>query len=243
MKLIWKDEFKIHSYEADINSNATIPAISNYLQEIAWNHAEQLELGFSHLVKQNLAWVLARQKISLQKYPKWGDTITVYTWPSGLDRMFFYRDFKIENSNKEVIGRATTTWLVINFESRRPQRMDSYLAERPLHHEKAFKDYAGKILPIDNLDHSFSQPVTFTDLDVNGHVNNVKYIEYIVNALDPDFCKKHQLMELEINFINEALQNDTINTMYSHKENGEILHSLKRSSDNSELCRAKTIWT
>jgi hypothetical protein len=67
---LWIDEYKIHSYEADIKGHATIPFLCQFMQESAWNHAEHLGVGFSHLIEKNSAWVLSRQLIAIDLFPR-----------------------------------------------------------------------------------------------------------------------------------------------------------------------------
>jgi len=240
---VWQDDYKVHSYEADFKGNATMQILCQFMQESAWNHAEHLQVGFSHLIKKNLIWVLSRQAVKILSYPKWGDKIKIHTWPSGKDRVLCYRDFKIFDAKDNVIGLASTTWFVIDLQSRRPQRADSYITlnvEKDV--ERVFPDFPPKLEPLESANKSGTAQVSYSDLDVNDHLNNVKYIEYIMDSLPFDFVKSHELKELEINYLNEAQHNNIVKVMFENKNPQQFLHSLSRENDNTELCRARTIW-
>ena len=84
--------------------------------------------------------------------------------------------------------------------------------------------------------------VTCSDLDVNEHVNNVQYVEYIMDTFPFDFLRGHRLNIFEVNYLSEALYNDEITAGYQKKENMTFLHCLRRNNDNVELCRAETYW-
>ena len=84
--------------------------------------------------------------------------------------------------------------------------------------------------------------IRYTDLDVNEHVNNVKYLDCILAGFTFDFLKAHTLREVEINYLSEAKYDDSIAVGYEKKENLTFLHSLLRVKDHIELCRARTCW-
>ena len=173
---VWKNEYKVHSYEADYKGNATMQILCQFMQESAWNHAEHLQVGFSHLIEQNLIWVLSRQAVKILTYPKWGDTIKIHTWPSGKDRIFCYRDFKIFDDKDNVIGLASTTWFVIDLVKRRPQRTDSYITLNVDEDvERALPVFPPKLESLEPANKSGSFQVTYSDLDVNEHVKTSKH--------------------------------------------------------------------
>ena len=240
---LWQDEYKVHSYEADFKGNATMQILCQFMQESAWNHAEHLDVGFSHLIEKYLIWILSRQSVKILTYPKWGDKIKVFTWPSGMDRIFCYRDFKIFDANDNVIGTATTTWLVIDLQRRRPQRADSYInldVEGDV--ERVFPEFSPKLGPLESVNTSNKIIASYSDLDVNKHVNNVKYLEYIMDSLPFDFVTSHELKQLDINYLNEAHHQNEITVKTENKGFRKFLHSLSRETDKTELCRARTVW-
>jgi medium-chain acyl-[acyl-carrier-protein] hydrolase len=238
----WINDYRVHSYEIDFKGDATFPVLCQFMQETAWEHAEHMEVGFSHLMKRNLIWVLSRQAVKINSFPKWEDKIKIHTWPSGRDRLFCYRDFKIVNEQDDVIGTATTTWFAMDLEKHRPQRTDSYIQweNRPM--DKVLPDFARRIERLNSTNETRVVHVTCSDLDVNAHVNHVKYVNYILDSFPLDFMRTHRLTLFEANYLSEALFNDEIAVRYEKKENGSFLHSLMRNSDHIELCRAKTYW-
>src|SRR5215813_912680 len=78
---IWTEAFRVHSYEVDFEGRATLETLCHYFQEAAWNHAERLGVGYSHLQREQRLWVLSRLLIKIDGYPLWGDAISVRTWP------------------------------------------------------------------------------------------------------------------------------------------------------------------
>ena len=241
--LIWREEYTIRSYEADAQGKATMPLLCRFMQESASNHAERLGFGISWLAENDFAWFLTRQLIRMDAYPKLGETIQVLTWPKGRDRLLWYRDFKILDSNDSVIGRAVTAWLVIDLDKRRPRRTDTL---PPLHPpndvESALPRRPGKIATLNENTPSHSIRVGYQDLDVNEHVNSARYIEWILDAFDAGFHKAHRLAELEVNYLAEALYGDELSAICEDTDGQTFLHSLVRDADGLELFRARTLW-
>jgi medium-chain acyl-[acyl-carrier-protein] hydrolase len=242
IKSVWTDFYSVHSWETDIQGKVKFPFLCNYMQESAWRHAENLGLGFSQLIKKDLVWVLARQMIRMEKYPHWEDTIRIDTWPTGSDRLFFFRDFKISNKNGELLGTGTTTWFVIDIKSRRPQKPDKFLELEIKNKRPAISDRSCKLESLSEIDNSKTAEAGYYDLDVNKHVTNIRYISWILESYSHDFLNSHRLKELTINHLAEAQSGDSISINTKTLDNIKHDHSITLAKDNKELCRAQILW-
>lgn len=242
MKEIWQDKYKVHSYEVDLQLELTIPYLCQFMQESAWNHAENLGVGFSQLIKKNLVWILSKMKISIAKLPKWGDNITVNTWSTGYDKLFCYREFRITDEDNNTLVTGTTTWFVIDLNTRRPQRTETYFSTSIKVGEILFPDRTPKIAPLIDAKFNFETKVRFKDIDVNGHLNNVKYIEWILDTFSYDDRKNNRLIDIEINFMNEAMIDDDVIINKNILSEKQFSNNLVKKSDAKELCRVSTMW-
>ena len=240
IKEVWTDEYKIHSYEIDVRGAATLPILCKFMQESAWHHAEHLGVGYSHLIEKNLIWVLSQQLIRMYFFPKWGETIQIHTWPSGKGRLSYHRDFKLLDRQNRTIGIATTIWYAIDLLSRRPQSLgfDFHLDDC----EHVFSHKLNKLRSLNSTDGSKSFQVGYSDLDVNEHVNNIRYIEWILESFTLDYQKSHTLKEIEIKYLAEALYDDKLSVGFKKGENLTYYHHLVRDENHKELCRARTQW-
>jgi medium-chain acyl-[acyl-carrier-protein] hydrolase len=240
--LEWADDYTIHSYELDAEGRTTLAALCRFMQESAWRHAEHLEMGYSRFLEKNLVWILSRQRIQIELYPRWGDTVTVRTRPTGKDRLFCYRDFILSDSSDRIIGRAATMWFAIALTTRAPQRTDVYF-HVPIPDDGTLPSPTRlrKLSPLNTYKHKKTVQVAYSDLDTNHHVNNVRYVDWIFDSFADDFLKTHTLKELEINYLSESLCRDEI--MVCAQENGTTFHHrLVRRSDDAELMRARSSW-
>ncbi|MEL6820838.1 MAG: acyl-ACP thioesterase domain-containing protein [Calditrichota bacterium] len=242
----WEDHYRVRSYETGSQGRLKFVTLCDWLQESGWKNAEYMGLGHTYLSSKNLAWVLSRMYVRLVELPRWGEAVKLLTWPSGRDKLFCYRDFRILNADEVVIAEATTTWFVIDMLKRRPQRTDSYFPEgvpEPL--ASVLPDRLKKLESPTTAVEVGSWPVRYRDLDMNLHVNNVRYIERIIDSFPADFQQEHYLQEFEINYLAEALDGDYISAFVDKavgEDTLEYSHRLSRRKDELDLCKARTVW-
>lgn len=239
-EITYQEEFKIRASEVDFNQNATLPAICDLLQEVAGNHAQQLHFDITDLQKDELTWILHRLCVKMDRFPDWRETITIETWPSSGDGLRAYRDFLITDSDGNTIGKSLSYWLMMNIESRRPTRIPPkilQIAPKNIEHVIPLTDM--NVSDISNADHSQSFEVRQTDLDLNRHVNNVRYIEWTLSGL-PD---NYEVNEIDIKFLAESVFGDTViaETMESSDTSPpSFYHQIKRKDDQKVLAKAQS---
>ena len=238
---VYKENFKVHTYEVDIHNRLTIQALAQFLQEAASNHAVLLGFGVEYLLKNNRTWVLSRLAVEIDEFIPLGEVITIKTWPADTEKLFFIRDFEITNSNGKIIGSATSYWIFIDTEK-----------GRPVHPSKNELDFDYK-----DLQRGFNRQLTklpspettlpsklfhvrYSDLDLNNHVNNIKYIEWGMEGVDPDYRKNNIPFLLEINFLYEAKYGDEAGLSMEKRSSGDFLHTL--FIDDTEICRIRSVW-
>lgn len=233
----YKESFKIRATEVDFDQTATLRAICNLLQEVAGNHARELHFDITDLQENKLTWVLHRLCVKMDRYPDWRETITIQTWPSSGDGLRAYRDFLILDSDGYAIGKSLSYWLMMDIQSRRPTRIpDKILQMAPKDIDHVLPVSDAYFSAIDSADSSQSFTVRKSDLDLNKHVNNVKYIEWALSCL-PD---EHKVNEIDIKFMAEAVLGDTVvaESKESDDSNSDTIHQIRRESDQKTLALA-----
>ena len=238
------ESFKIRSNEVHADGKLSIPALGNFLQETAGNSAQQLGFSIEHLLKNNVTWVLSRLKIEMTKLPLWRQAIEVETWPSGYDRMIATRDFRIWSPKKECIGKATSVWMLIDLTTRRPVNVEPFLTNYAKEHpdRSLIIERDDKIDHLKNKEHTVKFNVRYGDLDLNNHVNNVHFMEWILEAVPSEVREQKTLQSIDIQFRAECFYGDRIHSHCEQSDSGLIIHELRREADEKEVARAQTIW-
>ncbi len=238
----YTETFKIRTYDMDAGKRASIQAICNYLQEIAIMHATTLGFSVTELFKLNLTWVLSRLHVQMYSFPRWGDTITIETWPSIMAGLFALREFVLRDDAMEIIGLATTSWMIIDLNTKKAIEIPEFIRSIRIPEKKrALEDPFSKLpLPGGQLyQHSFN--VRRSDLDINQHVNNVSYIEWAIETIPPDYVRDHYITGLEVSYRAECHYGDRIvSKCGKYDDSPTFLHLLEREQDHQPVAVART---
>lgn len=207
---IWEEIQTVRFGAVDKSDSMTLDAILNAFQEAAISHAENLGVGREAMVQSRQAWVLSRMSVYVSRRPQWRETITVRTWPRGSEKLFFLRDYDILDSRGITAVRARSRWLIIDMDKRRPLRPESLAGKLPLNEGiDAYTD-AESLAEHSCLQKKTERSAAYTEVDYNGHLNNVSYIRWIEDAMEPALLEQAESMRLDINFLNEVKPGETI---------------------------------
>lgn len=247
MELQYKKEYKVHVYETGPDGRLNLYSLFNYLQDIASDHAVKLGFGRDDLMKDNRFWVLSRIYAVISEWPMWEDSIIVETWPNGTENLFALRDFKVRYPDGRHIASATSSWLILDQSTKKILRPDNILSQYnpELHPDKLPIRYAVKLKPANDDGPVFpGHMIKISDLDVNLHTNNVRYLTWVYDTYNLDFVMKNPPQSVEINYLSESHINEEIiiKTSIEKETFTSHYHSVFRVDDNKELCRIKIEW-
>ncbi|MDA3817928.1 MAG: thioesterase [Prolixibacteraceae bacterium] len=240
--LIYSEDFTIRSYHVDVNCKLTLPKLCSFFQEIAGNHTVACGVGWDVLQRENVFWVLSRLKIDVDKYPEWQDKITIRTWSNGLEGLMAVRHFQVLNSKGKELIRAISLWLMVNTETRRLVKADEFMRDFPVNTERLYDENPGKIKPLKEPVSFDPVQVSFTETDMNKHMNNVNYIERIINSYGYDFLLENNIKHFEINFLKEAVPGDVLKVQQQSVENDKFMNNIVRVDDDAEMVRTLIEW-
>ncbi len=213
--------FDLCASQTDFNARIRPGAILEIMQELAGAHAEALGIGRETLLKENLVWILIRLEVQMERYPAFGERITVETFPMPHRRTFFPRFFIFRDATGKQIGCASSLWALMNMETRRMSSPAPVLALMPDNSDLTPPlGMPGGIAVPEVPPVSDTLVPRYTDLDLNGHVNNTRYIDFCCNALGIDTMQASELAAFTIHFQQEILPGTSVNTELCR--NGEV---------------------
>ena len=221
----YSKESVVTCYEADANKLLRPTAMLDMMQEAANVDATRLGFGFDNMIATNTAWVLSRLHMKVNSYPKWRDTVRLFTWHKGAFKLFFLRDFSLKDTEGNSLIDATTSWLIIDLNTRRLSRNAELADENTCIKEDAISEPVDKVTAPQDAEFEFAgtHKVVWSDIDTNNHVNNVKYVVWALDIVDYDDSSKKPLKELFINFDNEVLAGQEVELYKIRQENEEGL--------------------
>ncbi len=230
-------------HDVDFSGYLSIYSLFNFAQETAWKHAEDLGFGFEKLGNQNLAWVLFGMRIKmLSTLPKWQEELIIQTQPKGITGMFANRDYRMLNAQNQLIAVGSSNWVIIETETRRPQRLDHVFDS--LRFSEQVENLVSRLKPRGDFPFLLNTyKVKTSDIDYYGHVNNAKYIAWISDLYTPEELKKFPLEEILVNFLQETRFGDEVEIFADKKENsGKVRYKMQRKSDERIILLAEADW-
>jgi acyl-ACP thioesterase len=238
---VWSEQFKIASYDVDASRHATLEAIARHFLEAAWNHAEALGVGYSHLAGEHKAWVLSRFLLSVNRYPGWGETVMMSTWPRPAEALFALRDFQLADTNGETLLGGTSAWVVLDVTTRRPQRIERITRDIKTVNRRFLERDPEKLPKWSGATTGFRLSVRQSDLDVNGHVNSARYVAWILDSYPLQYLREVLVERIELNYVGETLAGEEASVMSSEITANEFAHSIIRAG-GQEAVRARLRW-
>ena len=216
----------IPCYDTDASWRLKPASFMNMAQEAAGRHAVYLGFGYDDLIVSNTAWILSRVHVEFVDTPKWREELTLHTWHKGLNRLFFLRDFLVTDNEGKTRVKATTSWLVLNLETRRLVRDPKLLEEGTVCTENVIETPADKVqMPKDAAPELVRRhTVSYSDIDTNGHTNNAMYMQWAMNSVDYETASSRPVKEFTINFNHETKAGDVVDIYRASAEKEDGLH-------------------
>lgn len=211
MAKTYQEEFRLRTVDCDLTGEWRPSAIMQTMQELAGIHSELLGCGRNALIQQNIVWVLARCEIHMDRYPKVGEHVTAETYPTATRRWFFPRYYVFRDGDGNSLGCAATLWVLLDLDSRRmlpPASLNRILPDNadlpvPIGLPATVDEVPGEEKT------AWRKPQYF-DIDMNGHVNNTRYVDWACDVLGVDAMQKYCLETIIVNYDAEVLPGQEI---------------------------------
>jgi acyl-ACP thioesterase len=226
---VWTESCAVRFSVIDKSDTMTLDAAFNFFQEAAISHAENLGVGREAMARTNQVWILSRMSVQIDRRPQYGETVTVRTWPRGGEKLFALRDYDIRDAADNPVVSARSCWIIIDMDKRRPLRPQSIMDSLP-QNEGMDALLPAKTLAVNleerpSLQKTAERQALYTDVDYNGHVNNVSYIRWIEDAVNPALLEQAKQMRLDINYLNEILPDEITEIWSAQIEDAAAVHA------------------
>ncbi len=246
-----RESFEVLFYHLDRNGYGTLQTAMNFMQATANMHGRTMGTSLEDLSEESYTWVFSRFHIEMVHYPVHYDRIWVDTWRSTSKKCFAFREFQMFNDAGTLIGAASASAVLMDKLSRKPVDIPDYI-------QKQFAPEEGRGLDVDfkpiqgpeTEDYVKLFSVRLSDIDMNQHVNNTSYVDWIIESLPESVLMNKRLLSCEIGYKEEAFYGDTIRScsgldavqpaVSQNKES--YLHRLVRERDQKTTTLARTVW-
>lgn len=204
MQPFYETSFSLTARDVDFMGRFRPGAIFTRMQEDGEIHAHALGFGREALLARGLIFVLVRAQLQMDDYPVMGETVVHRTWPGKSNRFFCPRYHTFGRPDGSPFGAVSTLWAVVDMESR--------AVRSPLTSGIAMPDTGALTPPLSTPERVEQLPcaavtrahvAAYSDLDVNGHVNNARYIDWICDSLPVETLRTRALRSLLVNYAKE----------------------------------------
>lgn len=233
----YKCEYRISLRDMTINGATKLTTLLHDFQECFAQFSNEHHLTGFDLNKKDLMWIVSNINIEmLNELPVWNKVITIELWFSEIKKLRAYMDFKIY-SDEKLISQGDSSWFILNRKTRRPVAIEEYITPFGLEEEVVFGSHNVKLKTnIENFikinEINFS--VNFNDIDFNGHVNNISYVDWAIATLPVEILKKYKIKRYSVIFKQECFLNEQIKTELYQYENEFMAKIFKQ--DGTTAC-------
>jgi len=250
MDKVGRYEFMAEPFHCDFSQHLFMGHLGNHMLNAADFHSTDRGFGMKYLLTIQRSWVLSRLAIEMEEMPPMYTKFSVETWVESAMRYFTSRNFAVVGDDGKTYGYGRSIWAMIDTESRQPTdiyAIDNGAIEQWIDKDKPCPiDKGGRVKMGDEAELVRTIETYYNDVDINGHINSVKYIEHVLDLWPLDWYREHQIRRFEIAYVAEAHQGDRLSFYLEKSGDTEYcIRIVKTSPDISEpveVCRSKVLF-
>ncbi len=240
---VGKYDFVVEPFHADFTGKLTLGVLGNHLLNCAGFHAAERGFGIATLNENYYTWVLSRIAIEMFDMPAAYSRFSVETWVEDVYRLFTDRNFSILDENGSPLGYARSVWAMISTETRKPADLlelhggsiSDYICQKECPIAKSGRVKVSESIPKAEITAHYS------DIDLNGHVNSIKYIEHILDLFPLSQFKDKKLKRFEVAYVAESYFGDVLK-FYEKQEGESVYDVVIKKNEGETVVRSKLIF-
>ena len=209
---MYAEKLILRTRDCDLNGRWKPSAILEAMQETAISHCDEIGLGRAATDARGVVWVLSRQRVALSRLPRIGETYTLQTCAMPLKHLFFPRAHVFRDAGGEIIGTACGLWLLMDVEKRTAVREEYIVRHMPVEDPGCGVGMPAMVRPLNDAPVEGEIVPQFAEFDLNGHVNNARYMDWCWNALGFDRLADREVAAFDVNYEREVRRGEVIQT-------------------------------
>ena len=217
-----EEKIIIGSNDIDTNFDSKLAVFFRTMQDVITHETNILGIGSVDLKKQNILWVISRVQVEINRLPKYQEEIICQTYPGTDMKMFYPRYFRMLDKDGNVLVNISYIWAIIDSETRKPILKCPFSEKLYEQHLSDELPFPKKIEVDEELNFIEKRKIHYSDVDLNGHLNNVRYIELMSDVHDSSFHEIHPIKSLTLNYLKEIKEGSEVE-VFSSKGNPEFI--------------------
>lgn len=226
--------YQIKYSDVDKNNLLSMKSLVSILQETAGMHSAEAGYSVNDREKTHVAWLVLDWKVQVFRYPCSYENLCVHTWPRNFDKLYSYRDFEVYDENNSLIAIASSKWILVDTQTKKIKKITQELIDAygGTVEKNVFKSpWTEKIKEPTISQLNFEYTIQRRDIDTNGHVNNLHYIDYALETLNENLYNTLFFQNLEIIYKKEIRYGETIHCYYSFENQKHVITIKNKNND------------
>ena len=238
-------EFLAEPFHCDFTGSLSVGHLGNHMLNAADFHSTDRGFGMKYLQSINRSWVLSRLVMEVEDMPRQYDRFLVRTWVESAMRYFTSRNFQVESADGRTLGYGRSIWAMIDTISRQPSdifSIDHGAIENWIVKDKECPIQKGGRVKLASETPLFRSVEThYSDIDINGHINSIKYIEHLLDLWPLSWYRTHRFRRIEIAYVAEAHDGERLD--FYRQDVSEVASNIEvRKTDGEPVCRARILF-
>ncbi|MBQ9668889.1 MAG: acyl-[Prevotella sp.] len=245
MEKVGRYPFMAEPFHCDFSGRLFMGHLGNHMLNAADFHSTDRGFGMHYLNTINRTWVLSRLAVEMDEMPSQYTRFYVETWVENAMRFFTQRNFRVVGDDDRVYGYGRSVWAMIDTETRQPADLlsihDGALLQWIENEKPCPIDKGGRVRMDKEAQLVRTIDTFYSDVDINGHINSVKYIEHVLDLWPIDWYRQHAIRRFEIAYVAEAHAGDRLSFWRQPTAENEYCVRITKD-DEVEVCRSKVIF-
>lgn len=218
---MYTEKIKIGSGLVDSEQNLKLSCFFQIMQEVAMNAVKSIGIDEDKTLNKGILWVITRVRLEINRMPKYNEEVTFSTYAGRAMSIIYPRHMFVNDKNGNRLMTFSSCWTLIDSKTRQIY-VNKELSS--INIEESYPDE----LPLpskieeDNQLFIYERKINYSDVDINNHLNNARYIEIIQDLHNSSFYKEHKIQSITLNYNREILENNIVK-VFSNNKNPEIV--------------------
>ncbi len=222
-------------YECDTTGQLSIPMLLSIVIKTSESQSEKVGRGSDYVATFGLTWVIIQYEMHINRMPKVNEQILVTTQAASYNKFFCYRNFWVHDLQGNELVLIQSTFVLMDLKNRKMSRVLPEIVA-PFGCEKRTKIQRSK--KFEEMTQPKMQPyrVRYLDIDSNSHVNNAKYLDWMLDVLGYDFLVTHDAKTIIVKFDKEVEYGNQIQSYWEEKAGEGTLTTIHQIKNGTTLC-------
>lgn len=233
MEPIYRKEYEVSPVAVDQFGRLKASRLLAFLQDVAGDHSAILGTDQNALMDKNLFWAVIRHRVQITRLPHSGEKLRLETWPMPTTRTAYPRSTIAYDEQGNECFRSISLWILMDSASRAmvlPGR--SGVQVNGLIRGCELRA-PSSMLPKE-MGAMEERTVRYTDLDLNGHMNNCRYLDWVEDLLPSAFHARHELKEFTLCYMSEVREKEPVQLHFELSDGPELtVEAVRRGQEDS----------